>query len=229
MLLSLAQWIENLAPFAALRAGSYPYPIVLALHLTAISLFAGAILLTDLRLLGWALRDCPVADVVDTLRWPKRIGFLLAASCGLLLFCAKAEEYYYNVFFRTKLILFALIAIHAIVFRRSVYGKPAELDRAPHMPARAKAAAGLSLLLWLGVLGAGRAIGYVPGRSGLHFSKLENTGPEARSSAAPRPQDPGSAYRIDLPRPRERKRLPSSSATHPPFWADRSSETSWDR
>ena len=172
MLLSLTQWIENLEPFAALRAASYPYPIVLALHLTAISLFAGAILLTDLRLLGWALRDCPASEVIERLRWPKRIGFVLAAACGLLLFCAKAEEYYYNVFFRTKLILFALVAIHAIVFRGSVYGNPAELDRASRMPARAKIAAGLSLLLWLSILGAGRAIGYVPGRSGLHFSML---------------------------------------------------------
>ncbi len=51
MLLSLGHWIENLTPFAALRAASYAYPIVLGLHLTAISLFAGAILLTDLRLL----------------------------------------------------------------------------------------------------------------------------------------------------------------------------------
>jgi hypothetical protein len=171
VLLSFTQWIENLAPFAALRAASYPYPIVLALHLTAISLFAGAILLTDLRLLGWALRDCPVSEVVERLRWPKRLGFVLAATCGLLLFCAKAEEYYYNVFFRTKLILFALVAIHAIVFR-GVYRNQAELDRASRMPARAKIAASLSLLLWLSILGAGRAIGYVPGRSGLHFSLL---------------------------------------------------------
>jgi hypothetical protein len=203
MLLSLTQWIENLGPFAALRAASYPYPIVLALHLTAISLFAGTILLTDLRLLGWALRDCPVAEVVERLRWPKRIGFVAAATVGLFLFCSKAEEYYYNVFFRTKLTLFALIAIHAMVFH-GVYGRPAELDRAPHMPARAKVAASLSVLLWLSIIGAGRAIGYVPARFGLHYSKIQKAGPEpelpstARPSARPsgrgRPQGPGSAY-----------------------------------
>ena len=123
---------------------------------------------------GWALRDCPASEVVERLRWPKRIGFILAAACGLLLFCAKAEEYYYNVFFRTKLILFALVAIHAMVFRGNVYGNPAELDRASRMPARAKIAASLSLLLWLSLLGAGRAIGYVPGRPGLHFSMLRS-------------------------------------------------------
>jgi hypothetical protein len=86
-----------------------------------------------------------------------------------LLFSSKAEEYYYNSFFRTKILLLVLVAVHALVFRRSVYGNPAELDRAPKLPARAKLAAGLSLFLWLSILCAGRYIGYVEGRSGMHY------------------------------------------------------------
>ena len=170
MLLSLAIWVENLQFFAYLRSSSYTFPTVLALHLCAISLFGAMIVTTDLRVLGWAFRDHSIASVIDQLRIPKRIGFLFAATCGFLLFCSKAEEYYYNPFFRIKLSLFALVVIHALVFRAHVYNKPAELDGPSGAPARAKWAAGLSLFLWCSILCAGRAIGYVGVRGGLHFT-----------------------------------------------------------
>ena len=169
MLISFLIWLQNLEPFSDLRSSAYVYPVVLALHLSAISLFGAMIVATDLRLLGWAFEKGSIAEVIGRLRWTKRIGFILAATCGFLLFSSKAEEYYYNPFFRTKILLFMLVAVHALVFRKSVYGNPAELDREPESPARAKLAAGLSLFLWLSILCAGRYVGYVEGRAGMHF------------------------------------------------------------
>jgi hypothetical protein len=166
MLLTLAQWIQNTEFFTALRASAYVHPIVLALHLSAISLFGGMIVLTDLRLLGWALKSLPSAAVIDALHVPKRIGFIIAATFGVLLFCSKAEQYYYNVYFRTKLALFLLVAVHALIFRK-VYTRGAE-------PAvRTRAAACLSLLIWSGILVAGRDIGYVLPQAGLHMALLK--------------------------------------------------------
>ena len=124
------------------------------------------IVVTDLRLLGWALSYAPLEEVIRRLRTGKRIGFLIAAACGFVLFTAKAEEYYYNAFFRTKMLLFAGVMIHALVFRRSVY---ATSDITNPNPLRAKLAAWLSLGLWLGILCAGRAIGYVAGKGGMHY------------------------------------------------------------
>jgi len=169
MLVSFLIWLQNLEPFSDLRSSAYVYPVVLALHICAISLFGAMIVATDLRLLGWALRDGSTADVIGRLRSPKRIGFLVAATFGFLLFSSKAEEYYYNPFFRTKIFLFLLVAVHTLVFQKSVYGNPTELDRTGQPPARAKLAACLSLFLWFAILCAGRAIGYVAGRSGMHY------------------------------------------------------------
>lgn len=169
MLVSFLIWIENLAWFSSFRSSAYVYPVVLALHLTAISLFGATIVATDLRLLGWALSDSASADVIRRLRMAKRIGFIFAATCGCVLFAAKAEEYYYNAFFRTKILLFALVAIHALIFRKSVYADSAGLDQAVKPPRRAKLAAALSLVFWLAILCAGRAIGYVAGRPGMHY------------------------------------------------------------
>jgi uncharacterized protein DUF6644 len=168
MLLSLALWIQATDFFTYLRGSGYVYPSILSLHMVAIALFGGMILLTDMRLLGLAMNKRPVADLVDQLRVPKRYGFLLVAACGLLMLGCKAEEYYYNAFFRAKVALLILIAVHALVFRGTVYNKAAEFDRAGRVPGIAKLAAGLSLLLWIGIACMGRGIGYIEPPFGIH-------------------------------------------------------------
>jgi hypothetical protein len=123
MLLTLLEWIQNTQVFVDLRSSGYVYPVILAFHLSAISLFGGMIVLSDLCLLGWIPRQVSAAAVVKGLRVPKRIGLLVAATFGFLLFCCKAEQYYYNVYFRTKMLLLALVAVHALVFRNRVYNR----------------------------------------------------------------------------------------------------------
>jgi hypothetical protein len=169
MLLTASQWIQNTGTFVYLRSSAYLYPVILALHLSAISLFGGMIILTDLCLLGWIPRQLSAVAVVDGLRVPKRIGFLVTATFGLVLFCCKAEQYYYNVYFRIKLLLFALVAVHALVFRNRVYSRPGKLLTLGRRDLDVRLAGTLSLLLWAGILIAGREIGYVPAPRGLHF------------------------------------------------------------
>lgn len=167
--LELAQWIQGTGWATYLRMSAYVYPFILASHLTGIALFAGAVLVTDLRLLGVILRNQPASEIVNQLRWPKRIGFLIVAACGFLLASSKAEEYYYNIFFRVKLTLLVLVAVHALVFRGSIYNNAAALDPAKRLPGRAKLAAALSLVLWISIACAGRGIGYIePPLSKLH-------------------------------------------------------------
>jgi hypothetical protein len=168
MLLNLALWVQATDFFTYLRGSAYVYPCILSLHMVAIALFGGMILMTDLRLLGLAMRNRPIADVVDQLRTPKLYGFLLAATCGVLMLCCKAEEYYYNAFFRAKVALLIVVAIHALVFRGSVYSKADEFDRKGRVPGVAKLAAALSLLIWIGIACMGRGIGYIEPPFGIH-------------------------------------------------------------
>jgi uncharacterized protein DUF6644 len=168
MLLSFALWIQATPFFTYLRGSTYSYPSILALHMVVLAFFGGMILMTDMRLLGWALRKRRVSDVIDQLRVPKRYGLLCMVILGFLMFGCKAEEYYYNIFFRLKLMFLALAAIHALVFRRGVFDNAAELDKLKRMPGRAKLAAGLSLAIWTGVAIAGRGIGYIEPPFGIH-------------------------------------------------------------
>jgi uncharacterized protein DUF6644 len=170
MIMSFATWLENLDFFTFIRGSGNEYPAILALHLVGMALFGGMILLTDLRMLGWILPDQSIASIVNATRWPKRIGFLWVATCGFILAASKAEGYLLNAFFQLKLTLFALVFVHAMVFRGSVYNHPEELDKPPQPPGRAKLAASLSLVLWLGIMCAGRGIGYLNAPPGLHYA-----------------------------------------------------------
>jgi hypothetical protein len=165
-LASFARWLEQREWAGAFSASQWLYPSVLATHLTCIAIFGGMILITNLRLLGW-LRSQSVTDVVQKLRPWKWIGFVIMVTCGALLAGSEAEKYYVNPYFWIKMTLLALIGVNGLVFRNSVYRNTAELDGAQVMPPRAKLAAALSLILWIGVVCSGRMIGYFVGPRSL--------------------------------------------------------------
>lgn len=159
-LFPLFQWLQARDFATTLRESSLMYPVVMTMHLASIALFGGLILMGDLRLLGLAMKNRPVTDVIGGLRVWKRIGFVIMVTCGFLLLAAKAEQYYPNPFYWLKMTFLALVGVHALVFHRSVYGNLAALDRAPQIPGTAKVAASLSLILWIGLVCAGRWIAY---------------------------------------------------------------------
>jgi len=159
-ILEFFRWLQYTTFATAFRQSSLVYPIVLIGHLTGMGLFGGMIAITDMRLLGWAMRSSSITDVVDQLRIWKRIGFVLVVGCGIMLLSAKAELYYHNPFYWTKMTLLALVGVHALAFHRRVYGNTAVLDSAPQIPRVAKVAACISLLLWIGLVTAGRSIAY---------------------------------------------------------------------
>jgi hypothetical protein len=157
---SILHSIQSIGFLTDLRESSLVYPFVMTTHLACIALFGGLILMTDLRLLGLALKSYTVTEVVTSLRPWKRLGGTIMICMGLLLGTSEGDKYYPNPFFWTKMILLICIGVHAMVFRPLVYNQTKEIDSSPTIPGRAKVAAILSLVLWFGVLTMGRLIGY---------------------------------------------------------------------
>ncbi len=148
--------IESVGLFSWIQNTAAAYPVILSLHLVGLAFFGGMILVTDLRLLGIGMGSYSVSDVLNGLRNPKRVGFALTAICGVLMFGARAGQFSYNRWFWIKIALLLLIAVNYLVFRRRVYNNAEELDRARRLPARARLAGGLSLLLWTSAACAAR-------------------------------------------------------------------------
>src|SRR5271165_6667074 len=112
-LLSFAHDLQSIGFLTDIRESAIVYPVIMTVHLCTIAAFGGMILMSDLRLLGWAMQSQPVSDVVGGLRHWKWLGFCIMVTAGLLLGTSEAEKYSGNPYFWIKMCLLALILIHA--------------------------------------------------------------------------------------------------------------------
>jgi hypothetical protein len=157
-IVSALKWVESTNLSTAIREGALLYPIIGGFHLLAIALFGGMLVMTDLRLLGWAMRRRTVSDILEQFRAWKRAGFALVALSGLLLAWAEPLKLYRSLSFWVKMALLVSVGVHALVFRKGVYEDAKALDAG--LTPRAKLAAALSLILWAGLLVTGRLIAF---------------------------------------------------------------------
>jgi hypothetical protein len=140
--------LEGSALNALLRSSLWLYPLANIVHVLGVATLFGAILVTDLRLLGRgrALAVAPLLRLTLPLAW---MGFALAALSGVLLFASDPRVFARNPFFLAKLVLLAAAGLNAWLFHR--------LDAATSGGAALPA---LSLGTWVAVLICGRAIAY---------------------------------------------------------------------
>jgi len=156
--LSALEWVESTNLSTAIREGALLYPIIGGVHLLGIALFGGMLVMTDLRLLGWAMRRRTVSEILEQFRVWKRAGFVLVVLSGLLLAWAEPLKLYRSLSFWVKMALLVSVGVHALVFRKGVYEDAKALDAG--LTPRAKLAAALSLILWAGLLVTGRLIAF---------------------------------------------------------------------
>ena len=79
---------------------------------------------------------------------------------GALLFYAAPLDRYENLFFRAKMALLVMAGVNVWVFHKTVYRRVAEWDLDPVPPRSARVIGGVGLLMWAGVILAGRMIPY---------------------------------------------------------------------
>ena len=128
-------------------------PIVQTVHLLGIAVIMSSVVLLDLRILGLAL---PSQDVQELTRrvmpWAWWTLPVMLLSGSMFVF-ARPQRYFTNPIFKLKFaLLLPAIALAAVLHLVSVR-KPDDW--------RTKLVAALSLLLWIGVVFAGRWIAYV--------------------------------------------------------------------
>ena len=155
---STLEWVERTNLSSAIREGALLYPIIGGFHVLAIALFGGMLVMTDLRLLGWAMHRRTVSEVLEQFRVWKRAGFALVVSSGVLLAWAEPLKLYRSPSFWVKMGLLVSVGVHALAFRHGVYENAKVLDAG--LTPRAKLAAALSLILWVGLIVTGRLIAF---------------------------------------------------------------------
>lgn len=159
-LLAICQWLQDSTFGTSLREVGYIFPVVESTHVLALGLSVGTILFIDLRLLGVGLRQTPVSRVFRQLRPWMFAGFATMFLTGALLFIAHAADCYASWFFRVKVALLLAAGINALAFHFAIDPRRNEWDADEVPPFRARFAGGVSIVVWLSVIIAGRFLAY---------------------------------------------------------------------
>jgi hypothetical protein len=149
--------IEQFGAVRLLKSSFFAYPVVNALHIAAIGALLTSVLLMDFAVLG-AIRSIPREKLVALLRRVALFAFAIAVLTGVTMFSIQATDYVRNPVFLLKLGLIVLAALNFAAFTALDRRRPSRGGGAsPALRILAVAA----ILLWSGVLLAGRFIGFV--------------------------------------------------------------------
>ena len=155
MLLPYFEWLESLWLGKAVVGSLWLFPVIESVHLLALSLLGGSILLVDLRMLGFGLKRYSVPALARDAR-PFMIGAIATLiATGVPLFLAEAVKCYYSQAFWVKMTTLAIALIYTFTIRTHVTRTASVQNTARHMIVGA-----LSIALWVTVAAAGRWIGF---------------------------------------------------------------------
>ena len=154
------EWLANTPLSVSIRESLWGYPIIETIHVLGLCLFLGFTMMLDLRLLGVAMKRTSASEVCGKLEPWMVGGFGIMIASGALLFYGDPAKFYGSIFMRIKFALLILAGLNVLIFKVGTYRCVKNWDLLDKTPAGARIAAGLSLVLWFGIVAAGRAIAY---------------------------------------------------------------------
>jgi hypothetical protein len=156
---NILHWMGSSAIGQAARESDWLFPACECLHFIGLSLLFGAVLLMDLRVLGFA-KETPFT-VFRTFSVVAGLGLAINLTSGLIMMCAVPANYWPNTIFKVKVLFIVLGVINALWFvaveQRKLEALP--LGAEPDTPQ--KAVAVMSLVFWTAVLIAGRFLPFL--------------------------------------------------------------------
>jgi hypothetical protein len=153
-------WLETL-PIAAEIGATWWFPFMESLHVLSLTIMLGAILMLDLRVLGWAALRYSVSSLNRELVPWSAAAFLVANVTGVAMFITRASHHVENPAFQIKMLLLLLAGVNIAYFHFRVLRTVSLWDSHGQSPLAARVAAASSLMLWIGVTLAGRWIGHI--------------------------------------------------------------------
>jgi hypothetical protein len=172
----ISGWLKSLEDSgvaAGIRSSLYIFPFLESVHVMALALVFGTILVVDLRVLGLASTHRSFARMSAELLRITWGAFAVSVLTGSLMFLTNARVYAHNTSFRVKMLLLALAGINMAIFHLTAGKSVARWDQAPRAPRAGRSTAAVSIGLWIAIILAGRVIGFT------------TTGAQAKEEAPP--------------------------------------------
>jgi hypothetical protein len=157
--MDLLLWLDNSSLADAVRSTTWVYPWVNAFHSVGMGFLVGVVFMICLRVLGFG--RFPIAPLEKYLL-VVRSAFVLSLATGFALFAADAERFFFSPTFRIKALLIVLGGVTAWTLCKIVFRDGAGWSKPGDTPLATKVIAGVSLMLWVGAIFAGRLTAYLP-------------------------------------------------------------------
>ena len=155
-LLPFIEWTASSSLNHAITASPWAFAVIESVHLLALAVIGGAVLIVDLRLLGFGIRTQTLEEVARDAQ-PWFVGsWAVMIVTGLLLFASEPQKLYYSTPFAVKITCLVLGTIFAFTVRRNV----TLAGEGRVNPIWLKLVALVSLALWFGVAAGGRWVGF---------------------------------------------------------------------
>ena len=140
----------------AYRDSTYLFPVTQALHVLAVTVFVGAIVIVDLRLLGWGPVGQSRASIARSAQRVLLWAGLAVLVTGIPQFTTNALTYHRSWLFILKMWILAA----AILFTATVRQRVAVADEGRLAPWVPRFVGAVSFALWMSVAISGRLITY---------------------------------------------------------------------
>ena len=154
-LLPAFQWMQETAMTKYIQGTTWTSPIIQVIHLVAVALFIGSVLVVDIRLLGHGLTETPLATLARATQPYLLWAFAVLFVTGVPQMVSLAMKQYYSPFFWWKMEAMAFAIVLTFWTRRKI----ANTDEAAMGTFWPKAVGLTSLGLWTGVIIGARLIG----------------------------------------------------------------------
>ena len=158
-LIGFSQWLAATSLSHTIQTVTWIIPTIQTIHILCVAIVFSSAVLVDLRIFRLFERDEPLREVARRFLPPIWPVLLILLVTGSLLIIGEPRRSLVNTTFYLKMALLLVAIVLTATLQRMVLASPGVFeDRSRQMAGRALAT--LSILVWCGILFAGRWIAY---------------------------------------------------------------------
>ena len=156
MLLPFFQYLETVWLGRFVVESNWLFPVIESVHLLALALLGGSILIVDMRLVGLGLSGREIKEIAREARPYMNFALVMMIATGIPLFLSEPIKCYYSPAFWVKMWTLAI----ALIYTYRMSTKATRMGFLHNTAPRQVLVGALSIALWFTVASAGRWIGF---------------------------------------------------------------------
>ncbi|HVY35046.1 MAG TPA: DUF6644 family protein [Caulobacteraceae bacterium] len=158
---AFCDWLSATPISLTIQSVLWIIPVIQSIHIIAVTLIVGAVLMVDMKLLGVVGRDMPISGATRRFLPWVWVAVVVLLLTGSVLTVAEPRRELINNVFRLKMLLVLAACALTGGFQIIVSRNAEAWGDQPSNQWSARAVAIISLALWVGIIMCGRWIAYV--------------------------------------------------------------------